>query len=45
MLDPNSTLYGEYHVTRGGGERLLPLGRSATDVSGFDLMYGVRVRF
>jgi len=45
MLDPDSTLYGEYHVTRGGGERLLPLGRSATDVSGFDLMYGVRVRF
>jgi len=44
-LDPNSTLYGEYHVTRGGAERLLPLGRSATDVSGFDLMYGVRVRF
>ncbi len=44
-LDPNSTLFGEYRVTRGGGERLLPLGRSATDVSGFDLMYGVRVRF
>ena len=44
-LDPDSTLYGEYHVTRGGAERLLPLGRSATDVSGFDLMYGVRVRF
>ncbi len=44
-LDPNSTLYGEYHVTRGGAERLLPLGRSATDVSGFDLTYGVRVKF
>src|SRR5262245_56661683 len=43
-LDPNSTLYGEYHVTR-GGERLLPLGRSTTDVSGFDLTYGVRVKF
>jgi len=44
-LDPNSTLFGEYRVTRGGGERFLPLGRSATDVSGFDLLYGVRVRF
>jgi len=44
-LDPNSTLFGEYRVTRGGGERLLPLGRSATDVSGYDLLYGVRVRF
>ena len=43
-LDPNSTLYGEYHVTR-GAERFLPLGRSTTDVSGFDLTYGVRVRF
>jgi hypothetical protein len=44
-LDPNATLFGEYRVTRGGGERLLPLGRSASDVSGYDLMYGVRVRF
>ncbi len=44
-LDPNSTLFSEYHVTRGGGERFLPLGRSATDVSGYDLTYGVRLRF
>src|SRR5262249_44040581 len=44
-LDPSATLFGEYRVTRGGGERLRPLGRSASDVSGYDLMYGVRVRF
>ena len=44
-LDPHALLYGEYHLTRGASERLLPLGRSATDVSGFDLLYGVRLRF
>src|SRR2546429_5287475 len=39
---PRSTLFPYTTLFRSGAERLLPLGRSATDVSGFDLTYGVR---
>ena len=46
QFDPNATLFGEYRVTRGASETLLPFGgRSAIDVGGFDLLYGVRLRF
>ncbi len=46
QLDPSAALFSEYHVTRGGPEWLGPLGgRSAGDVTGFDLLYGIRLRF
>jgi hypothetical protein len=46
QVDPHATLFGEYRFTRGGTETLLPFGgKSAIDVGGFDLLYGVRIRF
>jgi hypothetical protein len=46
QVDPHATLFGEYRFTRGGSETLLPFGgKSAIDVGGFDLLYGVRIRF
>jgi hypothetical protein len=46
QLDQSAALFSEYHVTRGGPEWLGPLGgRSAGDVTGFDLLYGIRLRF
>jgi hypothetical protein len=46
-LDPGAVLFGEYRLTRGSEERTLPLGRGGAgpDVSGFDVLYGVRIRF
>ena len=39
MTEPSKTSLDVNDVAQ------FPLGRSATDVSGFDLLYGVRVRF
>lgn len=44
-LDRNATLFGEYRFTRGGDSALAPLGGAARDVSGYDFLYGVRLRF
>jgi len=45
-LDRRAALFGEYRVTRGGVDALAPLGGGGrSDVGGFDLLYGLRLRF
>jgi hypothetical protein len=46
QVDRNATLFGEYRVLHGSAEPLGALGRGAGgDVSGFDILYGLRLRF
>lgn len=45
-VDQNATLFGEYRYTHGASDTLLHFGgKSASEVGGFDLLYGVRFRF
>ncbi len=45
QVDRNATLFGESQITRGGADALLPSGSPAGGVTGFDVLYGVRIRF
>jgi hypothetical protein len=46
QLDRETALFGEYRLTRGRQDLLGPLGgRGSGELGGFDLLYGVRLRF
>jgi hypothetical protein len=44
-LDRGAVLFGEYRLTHGSSGPLSPLGLSSGDTGGYDLLYGVRLRF
>ncbi|MBI1846690.1 MAG: hypothetical protein HY294_07380 [Candidatus Rokubacteria bacterium] len=44
-LDPSATFFGEYRFTHGGDIGLGGKPRSASELSGFDLLYGVKLKF
>jgi hypothetical protein len=46
QLDRHATLFGEYRMQHGSSEPLGPLGgRGGGEISGFDVLYGLRLRF
>jgi len=45
QVDSASAMFGEYRVTRGLGDRVMPAAPRGGDPSRYDLLYGVRFRF